>query len=36
MIRRGHVGLAQQQPGNGTADNRELAFEAAEDLADLD
>ena len=32
----GHVGFAQQQPGNGAADDRKLAFEATEDLADLD
>ena len=32
----GHVGLAQQQPGNGTADDRKLALEATEDLTDLD
>ena len=31
-----HLGFAQQQPGNGAADDRKLAFEAAEDLADLD
>lgn len=32
----GHVGFAQQQPGNSAADDRKLALEAAEDLADLD
>ena len=31
-----HLGFAQQKPGNGAADDRKLAFEAAEDLADLD
>ena len=31
-----HLGFAQQQPGNRAADDRKLAFEAAEDLADLD
>ena len=31
-----HVGVAQQQPGNGAADDRKFAFEATEDLADLD
>lgn len=31
-----HLGFAQQQPGNGATDDRKLAFEAAEDLADLD
>ena len=29
-----HLGFAQQQPGHGAADDRKLAFEAAEDLAD--
>ena len=31
-----HVGLAQQQPGNGATDHGELALVASEDLADLD
>ena len=31
-----HVSVAQQQPGNGAADNRKLALEAAEYLTDLD
>ena len=31
-----HFGLAQEQPGDGAADDGELALEAAEDLADLD
>ena len=32
----GHVSLIEEQPGDGAADNRELASEAAEDLPDLD
>ena len=31
-----HFRFAQEQPGYGAADDRELALEAAEDLADLD